>query len=199
MDTGRSVARRTRALRGSAAAAVATTIAATAHTLSGGGAPPLWLLIAVTALAAPVSVALVGQRRSIVRLGIAVLAAQAVLHVAFSAVGTSAPAGLSSPRGAHDHAAMALSAASTGTAAAMTATMAAGHVLAALATIVLLAFGERMLAAIARGIRHLLPRLPAADAPRPTAPLAAAHTLLAAIAAAFLTSVGRRGPPALAR
>lgn len=206
MDTGRSAARRARALRGTVAAAVATTIAATAHTLSGGGAPPLWLLLAVTALAAPLSVALVGQRPHVARLSTAVIAAQAVLHFAFASIGTSAPAALGDPRGAHDHSAMLLPSAgteigatATATAtAAMTTTMMIGHVLAAVTTIVLLAFGERMLKAIARGIRQLLPLLPTPAAPRPAVRAAASASRTAVSPASFLTSVTRRGPPALA-
>ena len=52
------------------AASVAVVVSATAHTLSGGGAPPAWLLVAVALLATPVAVALVGDRPRPLRLGV---------------------------------------------------------------------------------------------------------------------------------
>ncbi len=149
-----------RALRGSAAAAIAVLIASTAHTLSGGDAPPFWLTFAVTILAAPVCVALVGSHtrrtHALPRLGLAVAVAQLALHTAFAAVGGQGPAGA---RAGHHHA-IDLSALVTGgePGATVTATMLAGHVVAALFTFVALAWGERLAAVIARGVRRLLSR-----------------------------------------
>ena len=91
-------ARGRRALRGTTAAAIATWIAAVSHTVGGAGFPPPLLLLVVTALAAPVAVALAGSRLGLVRLSLTVLATQLLLHFAFAA---SAPigcaAGCSSP------------------------------------------------------------------------------------------------------
>ena len=74
-----------------------------------------------------------------------------------------------------------------------------GHAIAAVVTVVLLARGERMLAALARGIRRLLPR-PAAPTRVPRAPRVRA---LAPLPVTLPTlppfSLSRRGPPALAR
>lgn len=149
-----------RALRGSAAAAIAVLIASTAHTLSGGDAPPFWLVIAVTILAAPVCVALVGSHtrrtHALPRLGLAVAVAQLALHTAFAAVGGQGPAGA---RTAHHHS-IDLGALVAGgePATSVTTTMLAGHVVAALFTFVALAWGERLAAVIARGVRRLLSR-----------------------------------------
>ena len=175
-------ARRLRVLRGSAAAFVATILASPAHTLSGGGAPPLWLLLAVTVLAVPIAVALIGRRPSLPRLAGTVAVAQIMLHTAFAAVGTDAPATL------HGHD-VALAPTDAG--------MTAGHAVAAVVTTFLLATGERMLAATARGIRRVLrapdPRaLPVAAPPRPVSWRPRLHAVL------ILTSLSRRGPPAFA-
>lgn len=184
----RTAERRVRALRGSAAAAIAVLFASTAHTLAGGIAPPAWLVVSVTILAAPLCVALVGRRRSVVRLSAAVITAQVALHTAFAAIGSAAPAAM--PAG-HHHLLLPL-VASVDPAA---ATMSAGHALAAVATIVTLGWGERMLAAIARGIRRLLTLAPQ-SAPHPHAAPASFSAPPRAVAAVSGHSVSRRGPPA---
>ena len=61
--------RHVRALRGTAAAWVATVVAATAHTLAGGGAPSPALVAAVGILASPFAVGLIGRRLSRVARG----------------------------------------------------------------------------------------------------------------------------------
>ncbi len=190
--------RRVRALRGTAAAAVAVLFASTAHTLSGGDAPPLWLILGVTILAAPLCIALVGRRRSLARSGLAVAAAQLALHAAFAAVGAAAPADApaampgSALRG-HEHV-MAMLGATTMDPAATTMTI--GHGLAALVTFVVLAWSEAAAAAISRGIRHLLRRVPAHAAPHPAATPPVASAPAPVPAAVFLACVTRRGPPA---
>jgi len=73
--------------------------------------------------------------------------------------------------------------------------MTLGHALAAVLTVVALAWGERMLRAIARGIRRLLRVLPE-PAPHRTLPPAVFLPRRTAIAAVFFHSVSRRGPPA---
>ncbi|MFT3798583.1 hypothetical protein [Microbacterium sp.] len=190
MDAGRSSARRTRALRGVAAASIATMLAATAHTLSGGGAPPPWLVLAVTALTAPLAVALVGRRRSIVRLAAVVAVAQGGLHLAFAAVG---PAELGAIGHVHGGAVLEATAALPGA-----DPMTIGHATAAIVTTAILAWGERMLAALAHGIVRLLGRMPA-PTPPPSFTAPATARLDVVPVRVPLLSLTRRGPPVLAR
>lgn len=180
-----------RVARGCTATAVATLIAATAHTLSGGGAPPFWLLVAATLLAAPLAVWLVGRTPALWRTATAVAASQALLHTAFAAIGTDAPA--SAAR--HDHGAVVLGAGSA--VAALDPGMVAGHALAALVTTALLAWGERMLRGIGRGLRRLLRRLPDGAAAFPPVPARAVPLSFPAILRVHLASLSRRGPPAV--
>lgn len=186
--------RRLRVLRGAAAAAIAVLFAATSHTLSGGTAPPVWLVVAVTLLAVPVCVGFVGRRPRLPRLAVSVGAAQIGLHTAFAAVGGAAPVAL---RGGHDHLlrpAAAMSPLSGMPVDHAAATMTFGHVLAGFATLVVLAWGERLVGAIALGIRRLLRR--ALVAPRLGAVVRS--LLLARLggpAAAFLDCATPRGPP----
>lgn len=198
----RPTTRRLRALRGTAAAAIATTLASTGHTIGGGTPPPLWLLLAVTVLAAPLAVALVGGRRSFVRLAAAIAAAQIALHAAFAAVGSLSPIG-----GAHEHLAMPMpmpmpmlaSGGAPHATSHLSPAMLCGHILAGLITIALVAYGEQLLVGLARGIRRLLTR-PQATAlmVHPRVPVLSPAPLLAH-AARFLTALTRRGPPAFAR
>ncbi len=184
--------RQQRALRGAAATTVATLVAATAHTLGGGGAPPWWLVAAVILLTAPLAVWLVGRRLTLRGTASAVVAAQALLHVAFAAIGTQAPlAGAG-----HHHATASLGLG--GTHVHLDAGMIAAHGLAAVVTIVLLIRGERLLRAIARGLRRLL--APAAPTPAlPTAHAALTVRPAPVLAPVFLSAMSRRGPPAFAR
>lgn len=192
--TERMTQRRVRALRGTAAAAVAVLFASTAHTLSGGDAPPLWLIVGVTILAAQLCIALVGRRRTLIGLGLAVAAAQLALHAAFAAVGAAAPAATRGPTlDGHEHVMPMLGVTAADPAA---ATMTLGHVLAALVTFVVLAWGEAVVAAIARGIRHVLARVPAHATTPPTTTPGLAPAPVHAPAPVFLACVTRRGPPA---
>ncbi|WP_448238646.1 hypothetical protein [Microbacterium paulum] len=188
-----------RAVRGTVAAGTAVLIAGTAHTLSGGGAPPAWLMVGIAILAAPLCMLLVGRRASRRGLAAAVAAAQLALHAAFAAVGSAAP----TTGGVHD--AMAAHAAHThllpfltNTASALdpaASLMTLGHAVATLVTFAALAWGERLLAAVARGILRVLRP---ARAPRPARPASAPALFLprhTAAEALFLHSVTRRGPP----
>jgi hypothetical protein len=143
--------RQLRALRGTAAAWIATIIAATSHTLAGGGAPAPLLVAALGILAAPLSVSLIGRRLSVWRIGVTVLASQALFHLAFALTAGADPAAAAG----HVHTL------SLGGAAALAlpdAPMVAAHVLAGVATVAALVGGERMLRALGRGIRSLLSR-----------------------------------------
>jgi hypothetical protein len=178
-----------RALRGTAAAWIATVVAATAHTLGGGGAPSPAFVTAVGILAAPFAVAFVGRRLSAWRIGATVLASQALFHVAFAVTADADPAALHGHHVTHlgdDLSALVVP----------DAPMLAAHVFAAIATVAGLYGGERMLRALGRGIRSLFSRLRPV-APRPSqprsAPRHAGRSLLAA--RIVLSDVSRRGPP----
>lgn len=189
--------RGTRALRGTIGAAVATTVAATAHTLSGGTAPPLWLLLAVTLLAAPVAVACTGRRPSLWRTSTVVAISQLLLHVAFATVGATGPGGAAG----HVHGTAVLlqdSAVGGGTALAIDPLMAAGHALAAVVTILLISHGERAVRTIAAGLRELAARIAIPSSALPVGVPALAFGRAAPIAAVRVTSLSGRGPPALA-
>ncbi|WP_255266105.1 hypothetical protein [Microbacterium hominis] len=193
----RPMTRRLRALRGTAAAAIATTLASTGHTFGGGAAPSLWLLVAVTVLAAPLAVAMVGRRRSLPRLAAAIATAQIALHTAFAVVGGAAPV---TPAG-HEHVmpGVAIGVATTHAGGHLTAAMLIGHLVAALVTIALVAYGERLLAMIARGVRRLLARTGVtAPGPRPRAHAAPTDRRIA-LPLFLLSALRRRGPPAFAR
>lgn len=193
---GSDTERHVRALRGIAASAITVLLAATAHTLAGGGAPSPFLVFVAATLAAPPAVLLVGRRPSLVRTSAAVLVAQAVFHTAFALFGSASGVRFTSGVGAHAH--MATHMVTTGSAPMTHDSMSAAHIVAALLTIAALHRGERMLRAVGRGIRRLLP-LRIIQAPRPPAVrvVRATFTPPSVPAAIFVSAVGRRGPPAL--
>ncbi|MHC2997805.1 hypothetical protein OB08_00615 [Microbacterium sp. HJ5] len=180
-----------RALRGATAAWIATVLAATSHTLAGGGAPPPLLVGVLGILASPVAIALIGRRLSAWRVGAAVVASQALFHVAFTltaGVGTAGVAG-------HVHRPVLEGSAAT-TALLPDAPMLAGHLIAAATTMIVLHQGERMLRALGRGIRSLLRR---ADAPAP-APSVSPRRITVLVrepgaTGVVLSDLSRRGPP----
>lgn len=182
--------RHARALRGTAAAAVATLVAATAHTLAGGGPPAPLLVAAVAILVAPFGVALAGRRLSAWRVGATVLASQAVFHAAFALTAGA------DPSAAHGHHVTVLAGGTTPVAL-PDAPMLVAHVLAAVATVAALYSGERMLRALGRGIRSLLARVRVV-APPPSVPVlvAAQRERTERPARIVLSGVTRRGPPA---
>ncbi|MCP2637360.1 hypothetical protein K0817_012415 [Microbacterium sp. HD4P20] len=183
--------RHVRALRGTATAAVAAVVAATAHTLAGGGAPAPLLVGAVAILGAPFATALIGRALSMWRVASAVLVSQVLFHVAFAFTAGADPAATPAAH-AHHHAL-------TGTATAVLpdGPMTTGHLLAAIATMLALYVGERMLRALGRGIRSLFSRA-RAIAPRPPVP-----RLVSRVAQPLrrlriaLSGLSRRGPPSL--
>lgn len=199
-------ARQLRALRGCAAALIATLISASAHTLAGGGAPSPALVLAIAVLAAPLAVASIGRRPSRVRTAIAVLVSQAVFHLAFAVAGSLGSAAMSS---GHSHGLILAGTpmpvmpmhgeAASHIGLSADARMLAAHAVAAIATVILISHGERMLRAIARGLSRYLP--PAwQGTPLPTeAPATALARPPAPIRPLFSSEVSRRGPPAFAR
>lgn len=181
--------RHVRALRGTAAAWIATVVAATAHTLAGGGAPAPSLVAAVGILAAPFAVAVVGRRLSAWRVGAAVLAGQVLFHVAFALTAGADPAA------PHSHHVTVL-AAGVAPVALPDAPMLVAHVLAALATVAGLYGGERMLRALGRGIRSVLARARVVACTPPVAAVVAAdRERPIRPARTALSGLSRRGPP----
>jgi hypothetical protein len=193
-------ARQLRALRGTAAALVATLIAATAHTLGGGGAPSAGVIAATTVVASPLAVALIGRRPSLWRTATAVVASQLVFHVGFAIFGSLGAAAVRlTPMGAMEgmsgHAMIAPASAMDHTSLIPDAPMLAAHLTAAAVTIALLHRGERMLRAIARGIAHLLPAVEVAVAPAPAAPRPTTAVPESAVVRIPTADLRRRGPP----
>ncbi|GAA3631051.1 hypothetical protein GCM10022200_12360 [Microbacterium awajiense] len=187
--------RQVRAARGAIGALVAVLLGAAAHTIGGGAAPSPGVVAAVALLAWPFAVLLAGRRLAGWRVAATVLIAQLFLHVAFTLVGHGTAA-VASPAGHHGAVSLALL---SGPSVAPDASMTAMHVVAAAATIVVLYSGERMLRALARGMRSVFARIGAIAAPVAGGPLAA--TTAPVTAPAFLlalSSLSRRGPPALA-
>ena len=183
--------RHVRALRGAAAAWIATVLAATSHTLSGGGAPSALLVGVLGVLASPVAIALVGRRLSVWRAAATVIASQALFHVAFA---VTAGVDASALSGHVHHGSLD----SGGTVAGVLpdGRMIAGHVVAAAATILALYCGERMLRALGRGI-HLVLRRAAVRAAVPVRAVRVAAQGLRVTPArgVVLSDVSRRGPP----
>lgn len=183
-------ARHSRALRGTAAAAVATWIAAVSHTLGGGTFPAPALLLVVTALAAPLAVALAGRRLGLVRLTLTVLGTQLLLHVAFAATAGLDP---SIPSGHVHTGALSLS----GGFASLVPDpgMAVAHAVAALVTVAVLFRGEQGLRAIAQGVRSVLARA-VVSLPAPAGgPVFIPSALHVPRLARLSVVVSRRGPP----
>jgi len=145
-----------RALRGAAAATVAVLLAAVSHTLGGGAAPSPAILVGVSALAWPLATALVGRRLRPTGLAASVILAQAILHVVFAL--TNGVNGVHA--GAlHEHGSLVLDSAGVmAHTAAPTPPMLIAHLVAAIASFVLLFAGERMIRALAAWTHAVLGR-----------------------------------------
>ncbi|WP_439594285.1 hypothetical protein [Microbacterium sp.] len=181
--------RQLRALRGTAAAAVAVWTASVSHTFGGGDAPSPWIVVVVTVLAAPFAVLLAGRSLSLLRISITVVLAQLLLHVTFALT-----AGLDPAAGGHVH----------GAAHALGGTldlvpdpvMTGAHVIAAIVTILVIARGEWMLRAIAAGLVRLLRPLVVILARTAHAvPAAPVEEPARARTSIRPSDVSRRGPP----
>lgn len=183
--------RHVRALRGAAAAWIATIIAATSHTLAGGGAPSPVLIAVLGVLASPVAIALVGRRLSAWRVGTAVVVSQGLFHTAFAMTAGVDTTGL---RGhVHD---VQLVGGAPAAGILPDGGMLVGHLIAAAATLFVLYHGERMLRALGRGIRSLIRRagVPVLVA-APFVRSAPGVVALRRPAGVVLSDVSRRGPP----
>lgn len=183
-----------RVLRGIVASAMTVLSAATAHTLAGGTAPSPLLLAAAATLAAPIAVALVGRRPALLRTSAAVLAAQVVFHGVFALFGGPPTVAFTSGVGAHAHTAAHM--VMTGSPTMTHDSMSLAHLLAAVATVLVLHRGERMLRAVGSGIRRLIP-LRVARTPRPLAVRVVRARFIAPMPHIVVpvSDIGRRGPP----
>ncbi|MDQ1217096.1 hypothetical protein [Microbacterium arborescens] len=207
--------RHQRALRAGAAATLATFVALLSH-VAAGGEPPSALGAALPwALSLVVSLVIVGRRLSVVRLGAAVAAAQVLFHVMFAlgVVPLAGSAGVSTagtsqtgPMSLHPgHVPLPASVSAPGALAAVApdAAMIGAHVLAAVATTLLLHRGERLLAGLIGLARRIAVRLrsvardavPSAPAPLRVRPLVSSVRMPRR--RALVAAPARRGPPAL--
>lgn len=193
--------RQARALRAVAASALTTLLAATAHTLGGGGAPAPGVLVVATVLAMPVALAVSGRAANVVRTALAVVGAQAVYHVVFAVFGMSVA--FSAPAMQHMHAVPVASPATTASGMSGDALMGllqpgmlAMHAAAAIVTTAILAHGERILHAIAGAVwPRLLRRMLRPRPARATPPIVARR--VACAERHVFAKVRRRGPPAV--
>ncbi|UCR88478.1 hypothetical protein [Mycetocola spongiae] len=188
--------RRTRALRGTIAAFLATFLAALSHGVAGAcEISPVALLLALIS-ATFICVALSGNGLSRVRIALAVIASQGLYHVLFLAI----PAGGASVVGtpAH-HGPVQLIGTGTGVINHNSPAMWAAHALAAVATTAALIFGERavrtlvrLLALLLRAAHLIAPLRRSWPVPIP----ASVRRIPARTCAALADSLSRRGPPA---
>ncbi|WP_458041210.1 MULTISPECIES: hypothetical protein [Bacteria] len=190
--------RQLRALRGASAATIAVLFAAVSHTIAGGSAPSFAVLLGVSALAWPITTALVGRGLRPVGLASAVVVTQVALHTVFALTsGSGAPASAAPQSGAlHQHGQIVVDA--TGSVAQLvlpTPPMLAAHALAAIASFVLLLAGERMLRAIAAWTLRLLGRATATVVGWASVPRATFADAPAPLVRMARGVVRRRGPP----
>lgn len=182
--------------RGALASGTTTLLAAISHTWGGGAAPAPTIVLGMAVLLIAPAALLLGRRPRLPRIALTTAAAQVAFHGVFEALG--APVAGVAVQGSHDHHAHAITAAPAIAASAPhDPSMLAAHVVAALATIAILAYGE---AAVRRGgswIRAVARAL-VADASLPEIPhvIARAAGRIRPVAVA-VTPTGVRGPPVL--
>lgn len=214
-------ARGRRALRGSAAACFATFVALTSHVLGGGSLPTLTGLIVPLALSTLVCVLLAGRQLSLHRLSISVLASQALFHLLFSIFTPTASAPAPSnavDRHAAMHAGHGASTESMGTGhdvmgsmgsmgsgsaadhAHTSPAMLIAHLLAAVVTIAMFYWAERLPAKLCDFgrliIRALLPIIAAiSTVPEPVRTITVVRSITAPSLGVLRSPVLVRGPP----
>ncbi|WP_053388013.1 hypothetical protein [Leucobacter japonicus] len=204
-------ARASAALRGTAAAALATFVALLSHVAGGGEVPGVLGIVVPLVLSTLVCVALAGRRLSLPRLTISVAVSQFLFHALFilGATNTTAsPSASAMPK--HVHAITASFDPSTATTAHLGhagAAMWVAHAIACLLTVVALSCAETSLASLAALARLLVASL---SRLRPVAPEISVSSASVARPTAFHGSSAvvlplgvypsvhaRRGPPAL--
>ncbi|WP_105565950.1 hypothetical protein [Microbacterium halophytorum] len=182
------------ALRGSAASAVATLVAALSHSWAGGDLPAPLLVGGMAALLVFPGMALMGARPKLRRIALTVPALQLMFHLAFTALGS--PVEGASVVGGHHHADAWQPLTGHASAVTVDAGMLAAHIAAAVVTVAILAYGERAILTLlgwASGWIRSRAVAPAIAAPFAPAPIAGVvrtlRSRLGALAAA------PRGPP----
>lgn len=191
-------------VRGALASVVATVLAAVSHTFGGGQAPAPTIVAAMAILLVlPAGLLMGGARRRptgslgrLLRISATTVVAQAAFHGAFSALG--APEAGVAVQSAHAHhgAPMALAAGDVH-AANGHAPMLGAHVIAAVITIAILAYGEGV---VLRGWRWIRAAVRALVAPTilPRYPRVLAHAVpRIRVTTAATPATGVRGPPIL--
>jgi hypothetical protein len=193
-------ARSSRALRGVTAAAIATFLAAVSHTIGGGTAPPLAVILTMTLLAAPFATAIVGRRLTLWRLSAAVLLSQIAFHTAFSVVGDLSGTGTTDIAStSHVHGQLTLPLLDQTVSAPTSPLMLTAHLAAAAVSAAILYGGERALRALLSLVIDLLATraLEIASLERHEA-CRTLPSALPVIRAALLSDViARRGPPSI--
>jgi hypothetical protein len=190
--------RQLRLVRAAAVSSVATLLAALSHTLGGGAAPHVLLILAVATLLTPLSALLVGIRESRTRVAVAVFLGQAAFHLLFQALGSPTGTTPTAGGGHSHHLDLALLGSASPTAAPGTLMLFA-HVVAAVLTTLLVWHGEALVQVVARWVDALFRR---ASTVAPTAhrrPPRLRSITIATFDAAVSVAVPRRGPPALIR
>lgn len=134
------------AVRGSAASAVATLVAALSHSWAGGALPAPLLVVGMAALLVFPGMALMGARPRPLRIALTVPALQAMFHAAFTALG--GPVEGAHVVDGHHHADAWQALVGHGTTSSIGVGMIAAHIAAAFVTVALLAYGERAVLAV---------------------------------------------------
>jgi hypothetical protein len=195
-----------RLVRGAATAALATFVALFGHVAGGGDVPRFLGLVAPLVLSVLVCTLLAGRRLSVTRLAVSVVAAQALFHLLFT-IGSSTRAGVATVAdavGHHQQVAVGAGQAVTATAHQhSTPLMLLGHAIAALITIAILVFGERLVKSLVTLARRFARWLaPFGDQVTPGSVilrLAASGIVDAPLRhLTDLSGASRRGPPHLA-
>lgn len=189
-----------RTARGALGASSATIFAAASHALAGGQVT-LLALLATTVLALPICVALAGRIASVWRLSLGVAASQLLYHWSFAGLGVasgSAPTLSPEPSAHMQHLGAASFVPALTEAGSAGWTMWIAHALAAVATIALLARGERAILGLVTLFDRLLlvaPRSPVTlPALRKTrSGISRPHPLRDRLMS--LSAISHRGPP----
>ncbi|MFJ4173822.1 hypothetical protein [Microbacterium sp. NPDC089696] len=187
-------------VRGVAASSVAIFVALAGHVSGGGEMPGPLGIVVPWVLSLMVCVLLAGRRLSMIRLSLSVGLSQLLFHLLF-VLGTVTPSGVVTP---HVHGGPLVLPSGTGVPEAVVADggMWIGHLLAALATVVVLHRGERLLLTLrdlaAQAVRWVRRRVDAVLA-RPSLPRARVLRILSArvsaATSAHLASLRGRAPP----
>ncbi|MGK0715503.1 hypothetical protein [Leucobacter sp. W1153] len=199
-QTRENQSRAARTARGALGAFAATLLAAASHALAGGQVT-LLALVATAVLALPLCVALAGRVASVWRVSLGVSASQFIYHWSFAGLGvaTGSAATASPEASGHVH-----QLGATSFVPALTEAGAAGwtmwiaHALAAIATIALLASGERAILGLGTLLARLLPtalHLPVSplSLPAPRGWVSRDHTRRDCLVS--LSAISHRGPP----